>query len=246
MKLIINFLKVVWTLFFFVNFTFSFFLLFPFFKIALSTKKGYRFAHYLKKIWSLLIFNNTGIRYKIINKGELKKGVPYVYCSNHTSYLDIPLIRLAVPGYFHYIGKKELLKNFFFKIFFQTMDIPVDRNSIISSHRAYLRACKEIDEGVGIIMFPEGTISDKVPKLSEFKQGAFKLAIEKQVPIVPMCLINNWKILPDKNKFLGRPGVVYAIIHEPVITQGMTEHDVDKLKDSIFDLINNTITNFKT
>jgi 1-acyl-sn-glycerol-3-phosphate acyltransferase len=148
------------------------------------------------------------------------------------------LIYIATPLYFHTMGKAELLKVPLFWRFFQRMNIPVNRKSVKDSHRAYLRAGADIDKGISITLFPEGTIHHNGPVMGRFKNGPFRLAIEKQVPIVPVTFLNNWLLLPDdyQNR-IGHPGIAKVIIHDPIPTKGMSEMDLEALKSAVYEVI---------
>ena len=243
MKVLTKILKTVWTSCFYLNFVVSFLVLYPFFYLTLKSGK-YRWAHVLKKIWAYFIFLLPGIKVRTFTEGYINPQKAYIFCPNHTSYLDVPLTRLAFPGYYLYMGKAELLKSFFFGIFFKTMDIVVNRESVISSHRAFVKAGQELEKGIGLVLFPEGTISEIVPCLTEFKPGPFRLAIKHKIPIVPVTIIDNWKLLPDKNRLQGRPGKARIIIHEPIETKDMTEKNISQLKDMVFKKIDQTLKNY--
>lgn len=126
------------------------------------------------------------------------------------------------------------------------MNILVDRSSIIGSHKAYKRAGSDIDKGISIAIFPEATIPDSAPMLGRFKNGAFKLAIEKQIPIVPVIYLDNWKLLPDgvRKKTGGQPGVSRVVIHEPISTKGLTDNDLDTLKKQVYKVIQDTFNEY--
>ena len=157
----------------------------------------------------------------------------YVFCPNHTSYLDIMLIYIAIPVYFHTMGKAELRRVPLFRHFFDRMNIPVNRKSRKDSHRAFLRAASDIEKKISITLFPEGTIHHTGPVMGRFKNGPFKLAVEKQVPIVPITFMNNWLLLPDDfYRRIGHPGIARIILHDPIPTIGMTEDDIDVLKEN--------------
>jgi len=190
-----------------------------------------------------MIVYNVGIRVKIRDEAHLDKNGTYIFCSNHTSYLDTVSTYLATPIYFHFMGKAELLKVPMFRIFFWRMDIPVDRTSRIGSHKAFNRASDDLKKGISIAIFPEGTILNTAPKLHRFKNGPFKLAIDNQVPIVPITFKNNWVILPNgrKAKKGGRPAKMQIVIHKPIETKGMTDNDIEKLKLTLHDIINNEL-----
>ncbi len=123
------------------------------------------------------------------------------------------------------------------------MNIAVNRSSIRDSHKAYRRAQTDLTKGISIAIFPEATIPGCAPTLGPFKTGAFKLAIEQQVPIVPITFLDNWKIFPDHgvNRFLVRPGFCRIIIHKPIPTIGMTEENMTELRQRVHDLISKTL-----
>ena len=187
---------------------------------------------------------NAGVFPKIIRKPKLENNQPYVICPNHCSYLDIVTTYIAISQYFHFMGKAELKNIPLFGHFFKEMNIPVDRASIMSSHRAFKRAKEDIDKGISVAIFPEAMIPDGAPRLGAFKNGAFKLAIEKQVPIIPIVYLDNWKRIPDgilRRMFAGGPGISRMIIHEPVETIGMTEKDLSVLKQKVYRIIDDSL-----
>lgn len=91
----------------------------------------------------------------------------------------------VIPEYFLFMGKYELLRWPLFNMFFKDMNIAVNRGSHVEAAKAFRRAANALDRGTSLALFPEGTIPVFTPRLKPFKDGAFKLAIEKQVPIVP-------------------------------------------------------------
>jgi len=185
---------------------------------------------YLKKIYQ-------------INPKDIPQ--PCVIVSNHASYLDIILSYFIIEKYFVFMAKLELNKAPLFNVFFKDMQISVNRESRSNSHKAFLRAGEEIDAGHSVFIFPEGTISSN-GVLKPFKNGPFKLAVEKQVPIFPITFINNWKLLQNGGFFksYGRPGISKAVIHAPIQTKGMTEENIVNLRTQVFTLINDTLKTY--
>jgi 1-acyl-sn-glycerol-3-phosphate acyltransferase len=236
MSVVRIFFSRIWRILFFINGAVMFLLLFPLFKILLSKEKWFPHAFKLKKVLARLILFNTGIRVKKLGSVLPDPGQAYVFCPNHTSFLDIVVSYIVIPNYFHYIGKAELLKVPFFNIFFQKMNIVVDRGSIMASHRAFQRSCNDIDKSISIAIFPEATIPPTTPELGNFKNGPFKLAIEKQIPIVPVTYLDNWRLLPDAKTQFGRggPGCSRVIIHEPISTKGLGDDDMNALKKKVY------------
>lgn len=239
MRLLKQILGVSWKIYFLLNFVLTLILLFPLFALFLSRKSWYKYCFSLMRLWAkyLIYFDFIWIDKK--QTTTLPK-TPYIICANHTSYLDIVLSYCVFTDYFVFMGKNELRKVPLFNIFFKDMNILVDRKSTTGSHRAFLRAAAEIDKGHCVALFPEGTIAPKAPQMLPFKNGAFKLAIEKQVPIVPVTFINNWNLLEDKAfwKSRCRPGIASIIIHPHLETKGLNDEDLISLKTKVFDIIN--------
>ena len=123
------------------------------------------------------------------------------------------------------MGKEELTKNPVLGMFFRTIDIPVSRESKISAFRAFKKAGENLEQGMSLIIFPEGKIDDLYPpKLHEFKNGPFRLAIEKNIPIVPVSSINIWKRMWDDGaKYGTTPGIGRVFIHSPIYTKELNQ-----------------------
>jgi 1-acyl-sn-glycerol-3-phosphate acyltransferase len=242
LKLIKRIFAPIWKTWFFTVFVISFVLLYPFFYITIKTQH-LNTTFKIKRIWSACIAYGSFVFPKLIYKSKSKKmPQPCVFVGNHTSYLDIVLSTFYIDHLALYMGKAELLKAPLFKTFFKGMDITVNRKSIKDSHRAFIKAGEEIDKGRSMVIYPEGTIST-YGKLRPFKNGPFKLAIEKQVPIVPVVNLNNWELLQNGGYFKsnGCFGVAKTVILEPIETKGMTEENLVDLRERVFKLINDTL-----
>jgi len=137
-----------------------------------------------------------------------------------------------------FMAKAELLQIPLFRNFFKYMDIPVNRKSNVDAHKAFIEAGERLDKGYSLIIFPEGTISNE-GILKPFKNGAFKLAIEKQVPIIPVINLNNWKLLQNGGflKSFGRPGIARIVVKDPIPTKGLTEENSVDLRNKVRDII---------
>jgi 1-acyl-sn-glycerol-3-phosphate acyltransferase len=103
---------------------------------------------------------------------------------------------------------------------------------------------RAIDEGKSLVIFPEGGIITKhPPNMTPFKDGAFRTAIEKQIPVVPVSIPNNWIILPDKDPLYLQRGTIRVIFHKPIETKGYTLDRIDELKKKVFDVIDHELKN---
>ncbi|MCC6182840.1 MAG: 1-acyl-sn-glycerol-3-phosphate acyltransferase [Bacteroidia bacterium] len=235
----------IWKAWFFINFAITFIILYPFFFITIKLQ-WLNLTFKIKRVWSFCIAYFSGVIPTLIYESKSKKmPKPSVFVGNHTSYLDIVLSTFYIDHLALYMGKAELLKAPLFKTFFKGMDIAVNRKSIKDSHRAFTRAGEEIDKGRSMVIYPEGTISSN-GVLKAFKNGPFKLAIEKQVPIVPVVNLNNWELLQNGGFFKsnGRPGIAKTVILEPIETKGLTEENLVDLRDKVYHLINDTLTKY--
>lgn len=238
--------RVLWKTLFLLNFVLGLVVLYPLFFIFLSRKSWFPIAFQLKKFWARWIMLIPGLFLRVDRRIPVDKlPHPAVYCGNHVSYLDIITSYLITPHYFVFMGKQELDKAPLFRIFFKEMNILVDRSSNVGSHRAFMKAGACIDKGQSVFLFPEGTISSH-GKLRGFKNGAFKLAIEKQIPIIPVTYLNNWKLLQNGGFFKahGRPGISNVVIHEPISTVGMTEQDLVSLRAKVREVIEKELENY--
>jgi 1-acyl-sn-glycerol-3-phosphate acyltransferase len=235
--------RVLWKLWFVLSFLVTLIILYPVFLILLSNEDWFGAAFRLMRIWAFGLCYWTGIfpTVKYETGGE-KIPSPCVLVSNHCSYLDIVLSYIAIPRYFVFVAKQELDKAPLFRIFFRRMNILVNRKSTVDSHKAYIHAGERIDKGKNVFIFPEATISSN-GSLIPFKNGAFKLAIDKQVPIVPLVFPDNWKLLQNGGflKAHGRPGFARIVVRKAVETKGMTNADLLPLREKVKSIIQETL-----
>ena len=160
---------------------------------------------------------------------------PYVVVSNHESFADIMLISM-LPWEMKWLSKAEL-----FRIpvvgWMMTLsgDIPVKRGFGPSALEA-MRTCRErLANRVSVMIFPEGTRST-TEELLAFKDGAFRLAIEAGVPVLPLAVSGTRLALPKKGFIMGRARAEVRVL-PPVETAGLTLEDVGALRDRVRDAI---------
>ena len=233
--------RVVYKIYFLFCFALLLVLMYPLFRYNLSAKTRFPKAFIWMRFYSNLLNLFTLVRLKVTGINNIPSNGSYIICPNHSSYLDIPCIYIIFKKYFVFTGKKEIEKWPLFHIFYTSgMNITVDRKNRIGAFRAFRRIAEEIDKGNPMMIFPEGTISKQAPHLTDFKSGAFAMAIQKQVPILPVTFITNWKLLQRGNFFTGkaRPGLSEIVIHKPVSTSGLTKNDVDLLQLRVRQIIN--------
>ncbi len=221
-----------------------FLILFPLFALATLNKKWHRYALLLNQFWSRAFLLGMGVPAKVYGRPNLKKNQAYVIAPNHFSLLDIALMGY-IPKPFVFVGKVSLAKIPLFGNMFSKLHIPVDRNSLKSRYQALQLSMQAIDEGKSLVMYPEGGIrTEQPPQLARFKNGPFKVAIDKQIPVVPVTIPYNYLILPDDGKLLMRPKRPVMVIHSPIETVGMTDDDQNQLREQTFEVIRQELKKF--
>ena len=231
-------LRIVFKLWFVLVFFLSMVVLYVPFKLLLRRPSGYPAAFRLMRRWGTFLNIALLVPLKVDRRSQLPPP-PYVVCINHSSYLDIIHTFNIIPDYFLFLGKSELLRWPLFRIFFKGMHIAVNRSNHTEAVRALVKAGTAIGQGISVSIFPEGTIPATAPRMKHFKDGAFKLAIDKQVPVVPITFLDNWRLFGDPEKLLsrGRPGIARAVVHPSISTNGMGPDDVGTLRRLVFDAI---------
>ncbi|GAB2976855.1 lysophospholipid acyltransferase family protein [Mucilaginibacter puniceus] len=195
--------------------------------------------NHVRRLWGFLSSSVTGIFYKFHFEQPIDWSKTYIVCPNHTSNLDITSISLLVKNNYCFMGKEELLESFVTRLFFKTVDIPVNRESKMSSFRAFKQAAERLANGTTVIIFPEGKIPDNYPpRLHDFKNGPFRLAIELKIPIIPVTSPDTWQILWDTGIEKGsKPGICNIFVHQPIETSQLTIDDADALRDKVYNII---------
>jgi len=220
----------------------SLLLLYPLFWVLLLRKQWYPASFRLKVFWSkllrLLLF--CPIRIKTT---EPLPPPPFVLVSNHGSYLDTVFFYSVIDRYFVFLGKGELLKWPLFRLFFRKTDIPVHRGSPARAAQALRLAAEALQRGECVAIYPEGTIPHNAPVMGRFKSGAFKLALENNVPLVALTWQNNYQILSDPERLFdpSRPSIIRVTIHPHIPVGQFAPDEVIPLRNHTFDLIQSAL-----
>lgn len=241
-----RFFRFAWASYFFLLFLIFFLLFYPFFLVLLHRRSRYPYAHKLRQIWGRIIMFLSGLRPKTYFEEPLSKENKYVFVANHFSYLDILSLNVQLKFYFRFMAKSELREIPLFGIFFRTIDISVNRKSRKDSIYAFEYANRVLLEGDSLGIFPEGGIGTTCPTMKSFKSGAFKMAIENKVPIVPVSILDNWKRMPDGGLTNGgTPGRMRMIVHKPIPTEHLLTENAPQLMKQVYDVIQNCVDNPK-
>lgn len=227
----------IWRIWFYILLGIPIVLMFPLLFLFTSSEKFYPQYFTCARIWAKTILYGMGFFPKVRSNAHLVKGNSYMFVANHTSIIDIMLMLAVIDHPFIFVGKVELAKIPLFGYFYRRTCILVDRKDPKSRLRVFEEAQRRLNQGNSICIFPEGGVpQDKSLELSVFKEGAFRLAIDHQIEIVPITFHDNKKRF--SYSFLsGSPGKMRAKIHETIPTKGKIQNNKRELKDQVFEII---------
>ena len=202
-------------------------------------------AHWLASLWGQAIFfSNPGWRIRVTGRHHMDPRRPYVLVANHQSAFDIMALYF-LRRQFKWVAKEEL-----FKIPFAGWSmslagyISLGRGRNRSVQAAYEHAKQWLAEGMSIFFFPEGTRS-VTGKLGPFKSGAFKLALETNIPVVPIAIHGTRDLLPRHSVVLRTRGRIRIVVHPPIDPAAHRLTDPDRLRDEVRRLIGQTLQSLR-
>lgn len=175
------------------------------------------------------------------NKRSVDRSKSHIYVGNHGSYLDAIAVCVAVPQYFSALGKVEITKVPIFGLIYKRIVVLIDRSSKESREQSVQALKQDLASGLSILIFAEGTMNQTEKPLADFYDGAFRIAIETQTPIIPFVMMNNRELLPRKDPLKARPGLITTIFLPEVSVVGLTMDDVPNLKRKVYDVMENAI-----
>ncbi|MAO71459.1 MAG: 1-acyl-sn-glycerol-3-phosphate acyltransferase [Flavobacteriales bacterium] len=226
----------VWRLWFLISFIIAFIIFIPALFFFTAIVKNNLAVNYLTKYWSGMFMIMSGVFWKVEFEEKLDPKRKYIFCPNHASTLDIPLITAAIPLPLLFMGKKELVSIPLFGYFYRKNSIIVDRSKIRDSYAAFIKAGEKLDKGLNVCIFPEGGIPPSKIFLKKFKNGPFKLAVEKDIFVVPITLADNKKNFPQEY-YKGYPGIVRVKIHKPIKANTEDKNAIENLNTSTYNTI---------
>ncbi len=193
------------------------------------------------KSWAWLFSFLCFFRVKIEGRELVDPKKAYIYVPNHNSYLDTVVAVMAIPKSFKPLGKIEMLKAPIFGLIYRKVVVLIDRKSAESRAKCIQDLKIELAAGQSILIFPEGTMNRTNNPLAHFYDGAFRLAIETQTPIVPLIVINARNLLSRNYPLDARPGPISVILADPIPVDGLVESDLPKLKEQVYRIMEELI-----
>ena len=184
----------------------------------------------------------SGIYPTIRKEYKLNPKKQYLFCSNHSSTLDIPMMFFLSKKPIAFIGKESISKYPIFGYYYKRFNVLVNRASLRNSYAAFEEAGQKIKEGQNMVIFPEGGIVKESIRLGKFKNGPFRLAVEQGVSIIPITFADHKRIFPIQ--FLkGKPQQARITIHQPI--EDCSNYTVEELKNKVFNIIEKELIRYE-
>ncbi|MDH7447348.1 lysophospholipid acyltransferase family protein [Aquimarina sp. 2201CG14-23] len=216
-------LIILWRIWFYIMMGVPIIILFPVLLVLTSREQWYSQFFVVARLWAAIVLYGSGFLPRVKKEEKVDRHKSYMFVANHTSMTDIMLMLYCVKNPFVFVGKKELAKIPIFGFFYKRTCILVDRNSQKSRKEVFDRAQARLQDGTSICIFPEGGVpDDESIILDAFKDGAFRLAIDHQIPILPLTFLDNKKRF-SYTFFSGSPGRMRAFVHKAISTTGLTQ-----------------------
>jgi 1-acyl-sn-glycerol-3-phosphate acyltransferase len=195
-----------------------------------------RIICWIGRRWVGWILASCGIRVETEGLENVDRTAPQIFMSNHQSVVDIAAIVTTVPVDFRFVAKKELGHiPLFGWALRSSVGIMVDRGNRARAVASLKRGAQKVREGSNVILFPEGTRSPD-GRLHGFKSGGFHLAIQAQVPVVPVTVSGSRRITPKRSLRI-ESGTVKIVYGKPLETRGLGVEDRDELKRRVREAI---------
>ncbi|GGH15040.1 hypothetical protein GCM10007422_36820 [Pedobacter zeae] len=201
-------------------------------------KTGRKISFYFLKCWAWGFSLFTFLWFSA-NGAKIDTSRSYIYVGNHSSFLDAVAIVICIPRAFSPLGKIEMLKIPVFGWIYKRLVVMIDRSSRESRDHSVAELRKDLAEGQSILIFPEGTMNRSELPLNPFYDGAFRLAIETQTPVLPFAILNSRAHLPRTDPLLLNPGLIRTLFGEAIEVKGLRAEDLEELKQKTFNAILN-------
>ena len=221
--------------------------LFPFILIAslFGRITGGNMIYRLCMLWGDLWFFFIFVFHRNHYEQPLDKNKQYIFVGNHISYLDAPLIVKTLRRPIRALGKTEMAKVPVFGYVYKYAVVRVDRSNADNRSKSVRNMKSILKKGISIVVFPEGTFNLTGNPLKDFYDGAFRVAIDAQMPIKPFLFPDVYDRMNYHSLFSLTPGKNRAIFLEEIPVEGLTQKDLPLLKQKVYDLMDRKLREYK-
>mgnify|MGYP002651703466 CR=1 FL=1 len=239
MKMLLKPLQWIYCIYAFIVFVAIMLIVFPVAVVAsfFGRIKGGNVVMRLCMLWADLWFPLIFIFHKKIYEAPHDKSKPYIFVSNHISYLDAAILVKAYRQPLRPLGKAEMSKVPVFGFIYRNAIVTVDRSSAGNRAKSVRLLKSILNKGISVLVFPEGTFNMTTEPMKELYDGAFRIAIETQTPIKPVLFLDAYRRLPYESLFTLTPGRSRLLYLPEVPVAGYTLADVAKLKEEVFNIM---------
>ena len=192
-------------------------------------------------IWCFLVF----MPIKRIYETPHDKTKPYIFVSNHISYMDAVVLVKAYRQPIRPLGKVEMSKVPVFGFIYKNAIVTVDRGSATDRIKSVRILKSIISKGISVLVFPEGTFNMTHEPVKEFYDGAFRVAIETQTPIKPVLFLDSYSRLRYGNIFSMTPGRCRIVYLDEISVEGLTTKDTSLLKGKVHAIMEKKLRQYK-
>jgi 1-acyl-sn-glycerol-3-phosphate acyltransferase len=236
MKLIKNILArilAIWALFVFAT---TMFVFFPFYMVCfiIPEPQKTKYHRFLSQIWMGAFLLLSGCTFKVKGKEVFNGLENAIIVCNHNSLIDIPVSTPFLARANKTIAKKSFVYVPLFGWIYQFASVIVDRKNNESRRKSYEEMKRVLNNGLDMLIYPEGTRNKTNNPLKSFYDGAFRLSVDTGKPIVPVVILNTKRILPAKPILYLRPGKIILNILPAISPVG---HTTETLKNLVFDIM---------
>lgn len=221
-------------------------LIFPFVIISsfFGRIKGGNMIMALCRFWADTWFPLILIFQKTIYEVPHDRGKPYIFVSNHISYLDAAMLPKVYRQPVRPLGKVEMSKIPVFGFIYRKAIVTVDRGDAANRIKTVRILKSVLNKGISVVVFPEGTFNMTTQPLKDFYDGAFRIALETQTPIKPVLFLDAYRRMNYQSVFSLNPGSNRVVYLDEIPVNGYAVGDVRKLKEIVFEVMSKKLIEY--
>ncbi len=204
--------------------------------VVIGNKQLIKLAHFVPRYLSIFLLKIWGVRLEIKGKVWINAHRQLIYVSNHRSYLDAFIASASIPNYTKFLGKAEIKSWPVLGYLMDKFYVSVQRDDENDRHRSMTEMSEKLKSGASFFICPEGTCNTTYALLKHFHSGAFRLAIQHKLPLVPLTFVGSGELFPRHGLML-KPGKIVVVWHKEMDTTAFPESDYGNLRSLAIQVI---------